>query len=108
MVKKNILHSFNYGAIMLRKFSLGMFYLAISLSTCAYSVGQNFLQKGVTIEYDLPSNDPQVFINYMFWAIEANCKIATEDDSDVFLITALAKKGKINDIPLSMGERMSV
>ena len=34
----------------------------------------------------------------MFWAVEANCKITAEDESNEFFAEALAKKGKINNI----------
>ena len=93
---------------MLRKFSLRILFAAASLSTCAYSMESHFLQYGVTIEFNLPSNEPQVLVNYMFWPIEANCIMSTEDESNDFLIVALAKKGKINDIPLSAGESLRV
>lgn len=59
------------------------------------------IQPGVTIEYELPPNEPQVFINYMFWEIVANCKITTVDENDELLAEALAKKGKVNNIEVS-------
>ncbi len=93
---------------MLRKFGLGLLCIAASLSTSAYSMESHLLQRGVTIEYELPSNDPQIFLNYLFWPIEANCKIATEDEGDEFLVVALAKKGKVNDVGLSAGESLRV
>ncbi|CAM3064290.1 Uncharacterised protein [Legionella steigerwaltii] len=93
---------------MLRKFGLGLLCVAASLSTSAYSMETHLLRQGVTIEYELPSNDPQLFLNYLFWPVEANCKIVTEDVSDEFLVMALAKKGKINDISLSAGESLRI
>jgi hypothetical protein len=93
---------------MLRTLGLGMLYFASFLSTSAYSIESHFLQQGLSIQYDLPSNDPQTFINSMFWAIEATCKITTEDESDEFSVIALAKKGRINDIPLSKGDTVQI
>ncbi|QMT60973.1 MULTISPECIES: hypothetical protein [unclassified Legionella] len=93
---------------MLRKFGLGLLCIAASLSTSAYSTQSHLLQRGVTIEYDLPSNDPQIFLNYLFWPVEANCKITTEDEGDELLVVALAKKGKVNDINLSAGESLRI
>ncbi|WP_341273450.1 hypothetical protein [Legionella wadsworthii] len=66
------------------------------------------LQRGVLIEYELPSNDPQLFLNYLFWSVEANCKIDTVDDGNELYIVAIAKKGKINDIDLSAGESLRI
>ncbi|MBN9225827.1 MULTISPECIES: hypothetical protein [Legionella] len=93
---------------MLRKLGLGLLCVAASLSTNAYSTESHLLQRGVTIEYELPSNDPQIFLNYLFWPVEANCKIATEDESDEFVVTALAKKGKVNDVSLSAGDSLRI
>lgn len=80
---------------MLRKFGLCLLYFATSLSTSAYSMESHLLQRGVSIEYELPSNDPQIFLNYLFWPVEANCKIDSQDEGDEFLIVALAKKEKL-------------
>lgn len=89
---------------MLRKFIFSLFYAVSMFSASVYATEPYFLQEGLSIEYELPSNSPQMFINYMFWAVEANCKIATEDESDDFLIVALAKEGRINGEPISNGE----
>jgi hypothetical protein len=84
-------------SFMLRKISLALMCAVLTLSTPVYSIMTHMLQKGVTLEFDFPSNEPQIFINYMFWPIEANCKITSE---------ALLKKGKINDVPLSAGQNL--
>lgn len=93
---------------MLHKIGLGLFCIAASLSTSVYSTENHLLQKGLSVEYELPSNDPQVFINYMFWAIEANCKIHSEDESNEFLVEALSRKGKINGVPILKGESVRI
>lgn len=89
---------------MLRKMGFTLLCVVASLSAPSYSMMTHSLQQGVTLEYDLPPHDPQLFINYMFWPLEANCKITTEDESADLFVEALAKKGKINDMPLSVGE----
>ncbi len=93
---------------MLRKIGFTLLCAAASISTSAYSISIHSLTPGVTLEYELPSNQPQVFVNYMFWTIEANCKIETKDQSDELLVEALSKKGKVNDITLSEGQSMRV
>lgn len=93
---------------MLRKIGTCLVCVAASLSTSAYALENHSLQQGITIEYQLPSNEPQVFINYMFWPVEANCKITTEDESDEFLVVGLAKKGKINDIQITAGQSLRI
>lgn len=94
---------------MLRKISFGLLCIAASLSVNANTMDPNFIQPaGISVEYDFPPNQPQLFTNYMFWTIEANCKMITEDESDELYAIALAKRGKINDIPLSSGESIQV
>lgn len=93
---------------MLRKIGFTLLCAAASLSTSAYSIPIHSLIPGVTLEYELPSNQPQVFVNYMFWTIEANCKMETQDQSDELFVEALSKKGKVNDIVLAEGQSMKV
>lgn len=92
---------------MLKRFAYTMLCAATSIVPAAYAVSQNhMLQAGITVEYDLPVNSAQLFTNYMFWTVEANCKMISSDESDVLFIEAVAKKGKINDIPISKGETL--
>ena len=93
---------------MLRKIGFTLLCAAASISTSAYSIPIHSLTPGVTLEYELPSNLPQIFVNYMFWTIEANCKIETTDESNELFVEALNKKGKVNDIILSEGQSMRV
>jgi hypothetical protein len=92
---------------MLKKIGLALF-AAASLCTASQAMVNNTMQQHMTVEYELQPNEPQLFTNPMFWAIEANCEIITEDESDDLLVEAIAKKGKINDIPLNAGESMSL
>jgi hypothetical protein len=80
----------------------------VSLSPPANSTVVHSLQRGITIEYDLPPHVPQEFINYMFWSIEARCKITSEADSVDLFAKALVKQGKINDITLATGQSMQL
>ena len=94
---------------MLRKISYGLLCVAASLSTTTYAqVSSSTQAQSITVEYELLPNEPQLFTNYMFWAVEANCKIITEDSSNLLYVVALAKKGKINDMPLVAGQSLQV
>jgi hypothetical protein len=93
---------------MLKKLGLGLLCAAASISTNAYSMVTHTLQVGATVEYELPANQPQLFINYMFWPIEVNCQITTEDESNEIFAEGLARKGKINDVTIFEGESMTL
>lgn len=94
---------------MLRKIGIGLLCAAASLSTAVTNATTTHaLQKGMTVEYELLPNEPQIFINYLFWAVEANCIMASEDDSNDLLAEALARKGAVNGVVLTAGESMRV
>lgn len=101
--------SFRNGeSFMLKKMSICLLAASAVLSTAAYSTTTHTLQKGVTVEYELLPNEPQLFTNYLFWAVEANCRITTIDESNDLLAEAKAKKGAVNGITLTAGESMRV
>ena len=94
---------------MLRKICLGFMCMAAIASTSSYAIESSQLKtQSITMEFDLPPGQPQLFTNYMFWTVEANCKMSTEDESNTLNVVALAKKGKINDVPLSSGQSLQV
>lgn len=92
---------------MLRKIGFSLLCAAVTLSTNVYSTTHS-LQSGLSLEYILAPNKPETFINYMYWEIEANCKITTEDEGNELLAEALAKKGKVNGVTLIKGDSMRV
>lgn len=93
---------------MFKKIGFALLGAITSMNLIAGNIQSHALQPGVSLEYILPTNDGQIFINYMFWSIDAACKITTEDPSNNLLIEGLSRRGKVNDIPLSEGQSMSV
>lgn len=74
------------------------------LTSPAYSTTVNALQEGITLEYELTPSEPQEFVNYLFWTIDAKCKVSTEDESNELYAEAILKKGKINGVELKAGQ----
>lgn len=93
---------------MLRKIGFTLLFSAASISTVAYSFPTHVLQPGLTVEYEFAPNQPQVFVNYLFWSVDATCKMTTIDESDDLVAEAISKKGKVNDVALSEGQSMRV
>lgn len=80
---------------MLRKVGLSLLCFTSLLCGNTFAAEINTLQaRSVSMEFDLPPNEPQNFTNYMFWSIEANCRMVLQDSNDVLYIVAQAKKGK--------------
>ncbi|MDI1351424.1 MAG: hypothetical protein PSV35_01435 [bacterium] len=93
---------------MLRKIGFSLLCAAATLTTNAYCMSNHALQAGITIEYELPAGEPQLFSNFLFWSVEADCKLFTEDESNLLVIEAKAKSGKINGMPVSKGDMISL
>lgn len=94
---------------MIRKIGTMMLCMAVlfmaktSLATTIHPLVQ-----GVSVDYDLPSNDPQIFSNVFFWTVKASCTIITDMPESTILIKALSKTGSVNDIHLSAGQTVSI
>lgn len=93
---------------MLRNLGIGLFLVAATLSAPSYSMATHTLQTGITLDYDLPANDPQVFSNYMFWTVEATCTVSSSDNNIILFAKVLAKKGKINDVEVATGNTIQM
>ena len=93
---------------MLRKVGFTLLCAAISIGTPCYSMATHTLRPGVTLEYDLPPHTPQLFVNYMYWSVEALCTIVMEDEAVDLFVEAIDRTGKINDIPIVKGEKRTV
>ncbi|MFI4918738.1 MAG: hypothetical protein ACHP65_04200 [Legionellales bacterium] len=93
---------------MLRKIGFTLLCASALISTNVYSISSHAIQPGLTLEFTFPANDPQFFYNFTFGSIAANCKIATEDASNILFIEAVARKGEVNGVPLLEGQSVSV
>lgn len=82
--------------------------LSATINVSAYSMATNTMQPSMTIEYELEPNQPQAFVNYLFWAVEANCKISSQDESNELIAEAKLKRGKVNGVELSSGQTLSI
>lgn len=93
---------------MLRKIGFSLLCAASIVSANAYSVVTNIMQPSMSIDYELMPNEPQIFVNYLYWDLQANCIITTNDESNELFVEALAKQGTINDVLLVKGATMRV
>ena len=59
-------------------------------------------------EYMLSVNEPQIIPNISMWTVRAECTIISESQDNVIAIKALYKKGAVNDIKLSRGDKMVI
>lgn len=93
---------------MIRKIGISLLLAVASLSTSVHAFPSHPLQAGLTLEYDLPPHEPQLFVNFMFWPVEANCKIVTVDVNDELVAEVIARKARVNDAVLTEGQSVRV
>ena len=85
---------------------MALIFSASFFCSSAFSAVEHTFSMGSNYEFTLPPNLPQVFNNVFFWAVTANCTIASTNDSNLFSFTVLRKAGSLNNIPLSQGDAM--
>ncbi len=85
---------------MMRK--IGLFLIgSVLFSTNAFATTNHVFAPGLAIEYELPTNDPQVFSNVLFWTIKATCTIVSDSPESHISIKMIRKTGSVNDLPLN-------
>ncbi|MBN9231888.1 MAG: hypothetical protein BGO90_12465 [Legionella sp. 40-6] len=94
---------------MLKRLSLGILSIVASLSAVAAPIATDTVHAlNMSMDYELHPNQSHTFINYMFWTIDADCKIESQDSSNKLVVVALAKKGKVNEVPLETGQSLEI
>ena len=92
------------GTFEMRNTFIALFCTNILCSTHAFATPDNFATQGLSAEYTLPSNIPQIFSNVFFWTIFATCTIISEHADNVISFKVLRKSGSVDNIPLSTGD----
>jgi len=80
---------------------LGLLISAVLFSANAFSTTVHEFVPGLTLDYELPSNDPQVFSNVLFWTIKATCTIVSDTPEGLITIKMIRRTGTVNDQPLT-------
>jgi hypothetical protein len=93
---------------MKKTLTTALFCISTLLATPALATNQHQLQITPSVDYELPSEEPQVFSNIFRWTINAECTVLQSDESSSLLFKVLRKTGTINDITLSRGESLRI
>ena len=92
----------------MRKFGAALICVVSLYTTSAFSTANHNFIQGLSVEYELPVNDPQVFSNIFFWTIKAVCTIVSETSENPLSVTMLRKNGLVNDLQLTQGDSMGL
>ena len=93
---------------MIKQLKTAFFCITTLLATPLLASTLYTFQTSPAVDYELPSNEPQVFSNVFRWAIHAECVAIQDSDETTILFKMLRKKGVLNDISLSRGESIRI
>ena len=93
---------------MLRKIGLTVLCATGLFVTNVSSATEHTFSQSASYEFVLPSNEPQIFTNTFFWAVEAKCTIISDEAENPFSFTVLRKSGSLNGIQLAKGDAMEL
>lgn len=90
----------------MRKVGLALLCAGGLFSATAFSITNHNFQQGLSVEYELPVNEPQVFSNIFFWTIKATCIVSSENYESNIGVSMLRKTGSVNEIQLTAGDSL--
>lgn len=85
-----------------------MVFVCYLFASPTFAVTTHILNQGVGLDYELPPQDPQVLVNFMFAPIKATCTITSDSLENPLEITMLKKNGILNGSQLKQGESVEL
>lgn len=92
---------------MLRKISFSLLCAGALLSSNSLAMNHE-LTPGISIEYELATNKPELFINYTIFTIKAVCTIVTPDESDILHVKGVNRSGEINGQVINANDELDI
>jgi hypothetical protein len=89
---------------MIQKIGVALLCACSIFSTSTFSATNHVFMQGLTVDYEIKPNEPQVFSNIFFWTIKAVCTVISEAPDNSISVKMLKKTGSINGIPLTAGD----
>lgn len=93
---------------MIRKSGLTLLLISSLFSTNLFAATQHQLTMSMDLEYDFPPQVAQVFSNFLFWTINAECDLSLEEKGTRISVKASKSNSSVNGMPLPKGETIYV
>lgn len=91
---------------MIRKIGLMMLCLTALFTGNAFSAHRHLMTPNMSIDYEFPPNVAQVFSNFLFWTINAECVISAEAPVTKVSARASKKSSTVNGMTLPKDETL--
>ena len=93
---------------MMRKIGYTLLWASSLLTPTVFATTNHNFTQGLSIEYDFPVNEPQVFSNIFFWTIKASCVLTSETPENFLSVKMLHKSGSVNNMRMISGDTMTI
>ena len=91
---------------MIQKISVILFCAFYLLPGTVLAANHEVFAPGLTLEYELPVNVPQVFSNVFLWTVKGNCTIISDTEDNPIQVRAKRGTGAINNTDIQEGDTL--
>lgn len=92
---------------MLGKLKLTLLCMTALFASTAFS-GYHTLTPNMSMDFEFPPNEPQVFVNFLFWQIKAECIVTMEEPVTPVSAKSTKKTSVVNGKALPRGETFTM
>lgn len=89
---------------MIKKISVILFCAFYLLPGSLLAASHEIFVPGLTLEYELPVNVPQVFSNVFLWTVKGTCTIISDTENNPIQVKANRGTGAINNAEIKEGD----
>src|SRR5690349_13240925 len=77
-------------------------------SMMGYTSGVHNFAPAVTMEVELPSNDPQIFSNFLLWRVKGSCEVVSESQKNPMSFKMQKNRGSLNNVEFVEGDSLYI
>lgn len=92
----------------MKTLKIACFVIMGIFSTIGYSSSVHNFVSAVTMEVELPPNEPQIFSNFLLWKVKGVCEVISQETQNPMFFRMQKNKGSLNNIDFSEGESLYI
>ena len=92
----------------MRILKIALFALVSIYSTFGYSSSVHSFISAITMEVQLPPNEPQIFSNFLLWKVKGVCVVISDNEQNPLFFRMQKNKGSLNNVEFAEGDSLYV
>jgi hypothetical protein len=76
------------------------------ICSTSYSATTHNFATAMTVETELPPNEPQIFYNFLLWKVKGSCEIISDSAENPITFQMITNKGYLNGVEFKPGESL--